>query len=203
MNAVIFDIDGTLVQSAEVDDELYRQSITSVLGHVQFRPGLSDYDFVTDSGILSQLLGDNGLSDIPDPTSAIQTHFVEALERHISANGPFVEVPGARKLLGALRNSRDHRVAIATGGWRVSAELKLESAGFDTKGIAIATSDAEYDRSRIMLSALSRLGTNFESVTYYGDGPWDRDACTTLGWQFVPVGPALNGLDSFSAIGVA
>ena len=67
MNAVIFDIDGTLVQSAKVDDELYRQSITSVFGQVQFRPSSSDYEFVTDSGILSQLLDDNGLSDIPDP----------------------------------------------------------------------------------------------------------------------------------------
>jgi GNAT superfamily N-acetyltransferase len=45
--------------------------------------------------------------------------------------------------------------------------------------------------------ALSRLGSAFESVTYYGDGPWDRDACATLGWRFVPVGPALGGIDSF------
>jgi len=203
MQAVIFDIDGTLVQSADIDDFLYRQAVTSALGPVQFRPTLADYDYVTDSGILSQLLQDNDLTNIPDPTPIIQSNFFAALEQHASTHGPFVEFPGARNFIGALCRSDQHCVAIATGGWRASAILKLTSAGFDTDGIPIATSDREYDRSRIMRAALADLGTGFESVTYYGDGPWDREACNALGWRFVAVGSALNGIQSFSATGVA
>ena len=45
--------------------------------------------------------------------------------------------------------------------------------------------------------ALSQLGARFESVTYYGDGPWDREACLDLGWGFVAVGPQRGGLDSY------
>ncbi|MDH3747716.1 MAG: HAD family hydrolase [Gammaproteobacteria bacterium] len=202
MHAVIFDIDGTLVHSAEVDDQLYRQSVSYILGPVRFRPSLTDYEYVSDSGILSQILEDNDISIDSDPTDSIKKHFVQALEGHILKNGPFIEIPGARNLLKSLRSSNDHTVAIATGGWRVTAELKLRSAGFDTSCIPIATSDAEYDRTRIMLTALSHLGTSFDSVTYYGDGPWDRDACNALGWGFIPVGPKLGGLESFSVASV-
>lgn len=202
MHAVIFDIDGTLVQSAAVDDQLYRESVTSVLGAVRFRPSLADYEYVTDSGILSQILEDNGISTESDPTNKIRTRFVKALKCHILKNGPFAEVPGARRLVETLRKSKAHGVAIATGGWRVSAELKLRSAEFDTSDIPIATSDTEYDRTRIMLTALSSLGTSFQSITYYGDGPWDRDACISLGWNFIAVGPGLGGLEAYSVTGV-
>ncbi|MDX1507857.1 MAG: hypothetical protein R3358_06235, partial [Woeseiaceae bacterium] len=50
----------------------------------------------------------------------------------------------------------------------------------------------------IMLAALSMLGGRIDWITYFGDGSWDRDACEELGWEFVPVGSALNGLESFS-----
>ena len=203
MHAVIFDIDGTLLQSASVDDDLYKYSVKSVVGPVRFRPSLADYDFVTDSGILSQVLEDNSLPVDPDPTPAIKACFVEALRNYIRDQGPFHEVPGARSLLASLRTSSNHSVAIATGGWRESAYLKLDSAKFDIDNIPVATSDDEYDRSEIMLSALSRLGSDFESVTYYGDGPWDRDACLALNWRFVAVGAALGGLKSYSDVSVA
>ena len=203
MNAVLFDIDGTLIQSADVDDELYRQSVTTVLGPVRFRDNLADYDLVTDSGILAQVLADNELTRIPDPTKIIQSHFVDLLKRHIAGHGPFAEVPGARDIVANLRISDNHHVAFATGGWRCSALLKLRSAGFETSGIPLSTSDDDRDRSKIMLHALAQLGTDFESITYYGDGPWDRDACDALGWNFIAVGSALNGIESFSATFVA
>lgn len=198
MDALIFDIDGTLIQSADIDDALYRASVTAVLGAVRFRECWSDYERVTDSGILAQVLEDNDLTHTPDRTATIQAHFVRALEAHVAEHGPFREMPGARAYLAHHLESPEHGVAIATGGWRASALLKLRSAGFETTRIPIATSDDDHDRSRIMQAALEKLGRSCESVTYYGDGTWDRDACRELGWNFVPVGRALNGLESFS-----
>lgn len=95
MRAVIFNIDGTLLQSASVDDALYRASVTAVLGPVRFRASLSDYDFVTDSGILSQVLNDNSLQSDLIQTIEIKARFVEALTSHIREYGPFQEIPGA------------------------------------------------------------------------------------------------------------
>lgn len=197
MYATIFDIDGTLLQSAAVDDALYRAAVGSVLGTVQFRPSLHAYDYVTDTGILSQIFQDNSIPSSPDSMEEIKFRFVELLTEHIDANGPFVEVPGAGRMLRGLLESPSHAVAIATGGWRESAELKLRSAGIDIAGIPLATANDHFERTGIMQIALTQLGNSFKSVTYYGDGPWDRDACAALGWRFVSVGPELSGIDSY------
>ncbi len=203
VKAVIFDIDGTLLQSASVDDELYRASVTAVLGPVRFRPSLSDYDFVTDSGILSQVVDDNSLQSNQEQTSGVKARFVKALTSHIRENGPFREVPGARKMLERFRASANHSVAIATGGWLDTARLKLQSAEIDLTRLPLATSDDSFERTEIMKHALSRLGSGFSSITYYGDGPWDRDACVALGWEFVAVGAALGGIESYAGVGDA
>ena len=107
------------------------------------------------------------------------------------------EVPGACDLLQALVASPAHAVAMATGGWRESAELKLRTASIEWAGIPLATSNDHHERTGIMEFALGQLGSGFESVSYYGDGPWDRKACADLGWQFVAVGPDLAGLESY------
>ncbi len=200
---MVFDIDGTLLQSAAIDDALYKKSIESVLGPVQFRSSLADYDFVTDSGILSQVLEDNSIVPKPNPTVGVITQFVKLLESHIRDNGPFHEIPGARRLIDKLRMSKNHSVAIATGGWQESSELKLVSAGFDLTDVPLATSSDSSDREEIMKIALSRLGAEFESVSYYGDGPWDRDACRALGWNFIAVGAELSGINWYNGVCVA
>jgi FMN phosphatase YigB (HAD superfamily) len=197
MNAVIFDIDGTLLHSAAVDDALYRKAVQTVLGDVQLRPRLHDYPFVTDTGILQQILTDNELTLEDYLLEEIRSVFVTFLREHVSAHGPFAEIPGARDFLRSLRESSTHAVAMATGGWRQSAEFKLSSAGFDVDDIPLATADDHHERTTIMEIALDSLGGLFDSVTYYGDGPWDRQACKQLGWTFVAVGVELGGLEDF------
>ena len=197
MHAVIFDIDGTLLHSAAVDDALYREAVRRVLGEVQLRPSLHAYDYVTDTGILYQIVADNEIAVEPEPLQEIKSHFVDLLRGHVHEHGPFLEIPGASELLASLRASPAHAVAIATGGWRESAELKLQSAGLDYSSFPLATSNDHHERTSIMELALARLGNHFDFVSYYGDGPWDRQACADLGWQFVAVGPELGGLTSY------
>ncbi|MDH4049231.1 MAG: HAD hydrolase-like protein [Gammaproteobacteria bacterium] len=203
MHAVIFDIDGTLLQSAEVDDILYRNSVRAVLGDIAFRPSLADYDRVTDSGVLSQIFDDNDIPESPQHVAAIKSAFVEAFRSHFRRSGVFPEIPGAKALLETISKSKSYSAAIATGGWRETAVLKLESAGFDLARLPLASSDDSSERSEIMRLALSKLDNDFESVTYYGDGPWDRDACRVLGWRFVPVGPVLGGIESYIGLSIA
>lgn len=197
MNAVIFDIDGTLLHSAAVDDALYRKAVRAVLGDVKLRPALHDYPFVTDTGVLQQILADNALADEESLLDEIRSVFVGLLRGHVSAHGPFAEIPGARDFLNSLRASPSHAVAMATGGWRQSAELKLSTAGFEIEDVPLATSNDHHERTTIMEIALGSLGRHFDSVTYYGDGPWDLQACEQLGWEFVAVGAELGGLEDF------
>lgn len=200
MKAILFDIDGTLIESMTVDTGLYLASISEVLGPVRFRSALGDYEHVTDNGILAQVLDDNGYPFDEQTAAAIKSIFVARIERHIETEGPFSTIHGAIEFFERTRAADGRRVAIATGGWRESARLKLESAGFDIDGIPLVTSDDAWSRIEIMETALARLGGDFESVTYFGDAEWDRQACDSLGWDFVAVGPGLGGIDSYVGI---
>jgi len=200
VKAIILDIDGTLIQSMSVDTELYFSSIRDVLGPVSIRDKLDDYNHVTDSGILAQLLEDNGYACDDEVTAAVQAVFVEGLRRHIESAGPFPTVDGAVQFVEHTRECDDRRVAIATGGWRKSALLKLESAGFSIDDIPLVTSDDSPSRVEIMRLALAEISDDFESVTYFGDAEWDERACQTLGWRFVAVGPDLGGIESYVGI---
>lgn len=200
MHAIIFDIDGTLIESMAVDTELYFSSIREVLGPVTIRDKLSDYEHVTDSGILVQLLDDNGYSFDTEIAAAVQSVFVDGIKEHIRTQGPFPTIEGAIDFFERARESESRRIAIATGGWRTSAVLKLESAGFKIDDIPLVSSDDSASRIEIMRIALAKIGDVFESVTYFGDAEWDRRACLSLDWKFVAVGPDLGGIRSYAAV---
>lgn len=198
--AILFDIDGTLVESMAVDTELYFSSVTEVLGPVRIRDRLSDYNHVTDSGILAQLLDDNGRARDDAVAAAVKSVFVDKIARHIETKGPFATIDGAIEFVAGIRASGDKGVAIATGGWRESALLKLASAGFDIDGIPLVSGDDSPSRIEIMRAALARMGDDFESVTYFGDAEWDARACQALGWNFVAVGPGLGGIETYDGV---
>ena len=98
-------------------------------------------------------------------------------------------VPGAESFLDRLHRRRELRLSIATGGRGRTAAMKLESAGIDISGIALASSDDPYARTEIMKIARTRAAGEREiRCTYFGDAEWDRRACETLGYEFVRVG---------------
>lgn len=199
MKTIILDIDGTLINSVSKDAELYFWSVRQVIGDVVLRdPG--DYEHVTDAGILAEILQDNGYADESSVHEQVKSTFLDALRTHIEDNGPFAEIDDAARFVARIRARNDYRLAIATGGWRASALLKLESAGFDAESIPMTTSDDSPSRTRIMDLALRAAGGAFGSVTYYGDGEWDRRACSDLGWKFVAVGERLGGITSYRNI---
>lgn len=200
MKAIILDIDGTLIESMPVDTELYFSSINEILGPVKIRENLNDYDQVTDSGILAQLLIDNGFSFDSRVVASIQAVFLAGIRNHIETVGPFPAIDGAVQFVENARESESIKLAIATGGWRGSALLKLESAGFNIDGIPLVTSDDSPSRVEIMCSALAKIGEDFQSITYFGDAVWDQRACHSLGWSFIAVGPDLGGIESYGEV---
>ena len=202
MRAMIFDIDGTLLQSMAVDSEIFDRSIAAILGPVRFRDAYSDYENVTDRGIVEELMTDNGRSPDSDVVGSIRNKFVAELSNHIEISGPFAEIPGASKFLNRLSTEADTRVSIATGCWRETALLKLRTSGIELKNVPIATCDDSPSRTEIMRAALARIGEPVDSITYFGDAQWDVEACQALGWDFVAVGPGLRGLDSYEGFSV-
>jgi hypothetical protein len=182
-----------------VDPKLYFSSIKRVLGPVCLRD-LSDYDHVTDSGILGQIIEENRFSDAGELAASVKALFMKGLARHIEDIGLFPVIDGAVQFIERVRTSTDTCIAIATGCWRESALLKLQTSGFNIEGIPVATSDDSPSRIEIMQLALQMTGSDAGAVTYFGDAEWDQLACRDLGWNFVAVGPRLGGINSFSSI---
>ena len=59
MIAVIFDIDGTLVESFHFDGITYASAVKDVLGEVIIKDNWKHYKNVTDTGILRQIMDEN------------------------------------------------------------------------------------------------------------------------------------------------
>jgi FMN phosphatase YigB (HAD superfamily) len=197
-HAILFDIDGTLLQSDAVDGRLFEEAVRAVLGDIRLRSDWNDYVHVTDSGLLREIVADNRMIHTAQLEEQVRSKFVALIDAHIQVHGPFHEVPGARRFVEALTVSTTHAVAFATGGWGATAKRKLHSAGFDLTRIPLRSSDDAIRRVEIMEAALQALGQRFESVTYYGDAAWDERACRELGWRFQPVGHRLQGIHEYS-----
>jgi phosphoglycolate phosphatase-like HAD superfamily hydrolase len=194
MQLVMFDIDGTLVDSAGVDGDSFARAVRAELG-VDVDETWNSYRHVTDSGILAQILSENAAArDQPGARARMKRRFVSLIEDHIGNGAGFTAIPGARELVDELQSSPLVVVAFATGGWRESAELKLTAAGIRYAGFAFATSSEAESRVEIMRIAERRAsaGHEFSRRTYFGDTPWDRRACSELGYDFVAVGDRVS-----------
>jgi FMN phosphatase YigB (HAD superfamily) len=127
----------------------------------------------------------------------VKSTFFEKIENHIAKGPGFKSFPGAGEFIRKLKRSEECRIAIATGGWEKSARMKLESAGIDHKGVSLFSSDQSHIRTEIMKNALASLGEEINEIYYYGDATWDRTAAKELGWNFVPVGKRLKGIEEY------
>jgi beta-phosphoglucomutase-like phosphatase (HAD superfamily) len=200
MHAAIFDIDGTLLDSYTVDNTLYAEAIRRALGDVAIRDAWEKYAHVSDTGVLAEICSDNNLPYDDSVSTAVMNVFLGSLLSRMEEHGPYREIPGALGYLTYLLDRPDVQVAYATGGWRATAEHKLRSAGFPLQGIPLASANDHQDRAHIMLHALSQLDGPFDSITYFGDGVWDKKCTAQLGWEFVAVGPKLGGILDYAAV---
>jgi len=191
MHLVMFDIDGTLVQTTGQDVSHFTGAVHDVLG-VHISTDWRDYQHVTDSGILRQVLQQT----VPRKAHGlfyrrIRSRFIERFERqlaHEPTSTPIV--PGARQFIETLERRDDVVVAIATGGWKETAILKLKAVGLYSQERFLATCSDDYDRTRIMRIAEQRAmsGRPVSTRTYFGDGEWDREACGRLCYDFIGIG---------------
>jgi phosphoglycolate phosphatase-like HAD superfamily hydrolase len=195
MYLAIFDVDGTLTKTNHVDDLCFVRAFADEFAITGINTDWSDYPDVTDSGITRQIFLDRcGRLPTTDELSRLQNCFVRLLQESFGQTPQlFVEIPGASIALKKLLREPDWAVAIATGGWRASALLKLQKVQIDIEGIPAAFADDGITREEVIKRAIGRAQNLyrqecFDQVIYIGDAVWDVRTARQLGFAFLGVG---------------
>ena len=187
---IIFDIDGTLVETVTVDDRLYGDAVRAILGNVVLRERWAHYTHISDAGILREICADNGLH-FSAVHESVRARFGEMFRAEL-AQRPCQPLNGALECIQSLSARSDVDVGIATGGWGHTARMKIESAGFGNRDVPFASSDDHHVRTSIMSHCRQQMSASDVTV-YVGDGEWDMKAAAELDWMFIGVGERLRG----------
>jgi beta-phosphoglucomutase family hydrolase len=182
MRAVLWDLDGVLVDSAPFHFQAWRELLAS-LGRE-----LSEADFqrtfgLRNDAILRELLGDLPPAEVERLAARKEALFREAARGHISA------LPGALPLLRLLRE-RGLRLALVSSTPRANIELVLSSLGLETAfDVVVGEEDVSRgkpDPEGFLLGA-ERLGVPPEECVVIEDAPVGVEAAKRGGMRCVGV----------------
>lgn len=201
MNLIMLDIDGTLTQSYEYDQEVFSNAISEVTGVPFQDTNWQSYQHITSSGVTPEAIyratGRYGTSEQVEAVERILLWHLEL--RHRESPADFAEIPGASSFIRSLKHLDDAVVSIATGCWHSEAMFKLNASNIPFADIPIATCDDSKSREEIMAISAQRALTahqvqHFDKIVYIGDGVWDMKASKSLGYGFIGVGARLESL---------
>lgn len=189
MNLAIVDIDGTLTKTNEIDSDCFVRVVSAFLGR-SFPADWSAYADVTDSGIVEELCSEYlGRSPTAGEMASLESAFVADLAQAARQRpDAFAPIPGASEFLKGSR-AAGWQVALATGGWARSAELKLQAAGLPTN-LALASANDSRQRVGIARRAIQDVvGAEgaAERIVLIGDALWDLETARQLELPFVGI----------------
>lgn len=202
----VFDIDGTLTDTNEVDDECFLLAVADVLELDRGLLDWSDAPHVTDSSLVHWLCDRYCRRPLRDAeASAVLERFLELLDAECAERPErFRPIPGAVAALDHVKRT-GWDVALATGGWPDSARLKLSVAGFDPDSFVLASASDALSRQAILQLAVRRASAKqderrFSRIVSIGDGVWDVKAAMLLEWPFIGIATARRA-DAIRAAG--
>lgn len=194
MKLAIFDIDGTLTETNEVDNECFVKAFAASHQITDIETDWTKYKHVTDSGLVSEILNER-LDRAPNEKDFLtfKSCFIENLNEFASKDETlFKEVSGAKAMLEKLSQEKSWSIALATGCYYNSAKLKLEKAKIEAKDFPIGTADDGVSREDILQMAVKKSLEKyrlekFEKIVSIGDGVWDVRTAKNLSLNFIGI----------------
>jgi len=195
MKLAIFDIDGTLTNTNGVDGECFIKALAESHAITEINTNWAEYPQTCDSGITLHIFQEK-FGRPPEETELrkFKSCFVNLLnERYQSDSSDFAEIAGASIALDRLQRESSWAIAIATGCWSESAQLKLKGANIEVDGVPAAYAEDGLSREEILQAAVARSLSryrqdNFEKIVSVGDAVWDVGAAARLKFAFLGVG---------------
>ena len=114
MTLVIFDIDGTLIESFALDTAAFVDAFRDVFGFDDICEDWASYPHVTDIGILTEVfMLRHDRAPSPEEIASVQARYVALLSERVTAAG-LRPLPGAAAMLSRLSASSEYAVAYAS-----------------------------------------------------------------------------------------
>ena len=192
MGVILFDVDGTLTDTMDIDTRCFLRAFADVCGFDDVDADWSHYRNATDAGIFQEVFESRrGRSPTVSETVEFRQHLV-ALFRSAALQQPFAPIRGAAALLARLTERGEYRIGLATGCWSDAARVKMGSAGFCYDDYPAASADDAPDRETIVRIAAQRTAgeskKEWNHAIYVGDGVWDVKMYRLLGIPFLGIG---------------
>ncbi len=190
MRILLFDIDGTLIDSAGSGGN-------SLLDTLRIHFGIESPNRVplhgrTDGGILRELLQVNGLEPSAENLERFRSSYFDQLPKSLQVRSGRV-LPGVRELLTALRDVPNVTRSLLTGNMERSAWIKLRHYGLAEHFRGGVFGDHHTCRKMLGSDAIGVLNTQFEhpvspdQVIVIGDTTLDVDCARAIGCSVLAV----------------
>jgi pyrophosphatase PpaX len=176
---VLFDLDGTVVDSGAIILASLRHATQTVLGRT-----------IPDEQLLATVGGSGLVSQMRDFDEALTDELVRVYTEH---NKPLhAELAACDGMIGLLEELRDdgRRLGIVTAKRRATVELAFERVPIGHLFDVVVAGD-ETDRQKPhpepLLRALAQHGPPMNSAAYVGDSPYDIQAAKAGGLAAIAV----------------
>ena len=193
MKYIIFDIDGTLTDTTDIDDKCYIESFENLFNVSIKEIKWSQLKNVTDWGIAEELISiklkkNSSQSDI----ETLKNLFLNKIKDEFRINkSNFTEIKGANSFYNLVRSEPQLKIGIATGGWEETANFKLNAIGINPIDVCYSNSSRFKKREDITLDVISQLNSKHadkpDEIIYFGDGEWDYKTCNKLNIRFIGI----------------
>lgn len=205
---ILFDIDGTLLLSGRAGLRAMTRAFHQTFGVTDAFEG-HHFGGRTDSYLVSTALENAGLPDTPEHHQRFRESYIPILAEEIQHPGTGHKglMPGARELLEALQELDPLHLALLTGNYRESAEIKLQHFELWEFFEWGAFSDDSADRNALVPIARSRAetydipGEAIERVIVIGDTPYDIECAKVAGARSIAVATGGFAVDELRAAG--